>query len=716
MEGRKINRVSRACDTCRRRKIKCDGESPCAHCVDSGDCTYTYAAKRKPRPKEDNYEDLKARMGRLESLIKMMASNQDLKVSPQEVNRAISPEMSQETNLRENSDSDSPEMEGNNPYTVKFVKCGGGEGNEVHEHYFGNHSSFSIFSPQGIKWIASKLKDKNAALPLKYLDRELMSFPMDSVMKWVEPVETNDLSPFPSKNNCLKLVDFFFKSPSPLFLSFEKHQVVKIFHIYFHERSRSNESSFKSCLSYSDYMVMNVVILISLLFYSDDENHDQSLSEKEVGLLEENHLKNCIYYYHRICVVGDGIRAISAILLLSIYLESKFLSAPSDMLLSTAIRMGQELGLHRKESYIALPEEIVKKRSRVWWMCYTLDKDKSLRSGKPPLINDCDTTAPFPKHSQSDTSSDHGHEYQYAVIISHAYNALFSATALEGKKTEQVIDIINDINVELENWRKSIPSNLRPVMDFTPPPEPVNYAITCSSLTLHLHYHFLRMLTNRMIHKLPWQPGKDTTECSTENPVANCLFSARQILKSCIWIDKRLGNLMNWFVYVPSTAFITIFCSLMQEPTRENAVEDLHLLVRFFAGFFLKTHSNSPPKWAVIQKTFSYITYVVIVRLQETRGINFPSGDLFDSVVERMECLKMGPLSVSPTCNAHTASQLVPPPLQRTGLSVDGSSISEASPTGSFLQDPLEDGWYQNMVSLPNLFLGDEFSQYGFMT
>lgn len=37
-------RVARACDTCRRRKVKCDGKQPCIHCtVYSYECTYNKA-------------------------------------------------------------------------------------------------------------------------------------------------------------------------------------------------------------------------------------------------------------------------------------------------------------------------------------------------------------------------------------------------------------------------------------------------------------------------------------------------------------------------------------------------------------------------------------------------------------------------------------------------------------------------------------------------
>ncbi|CCF55651.1 hypothetical protein KAFR_0A02130 [Kazachstania africana CBS 2517] len=46
-------RVQKACDICKRRKVKCDGLSPCSNCIRHNvDCTYdyrTFASRKKPR-------------------------------------------------------------------------------------------------------------------------------------------------------------------------------------------------------------------------------------------------------------------------------------------------------------------------------------------------------------------------------------------------------------------------------------------------------------------------------------------------------------------------------------------------------------------------------------------------------------------------------------------------------------------------------------------
>ncbi|OXT09690.1 hypothetical protein B9K06_27355, partial [Bacillus sp. OG2] len=43
-----------ACDHCRTRKVKCDGEETCSRCLSKGlECTYNYIFKKRVRKKHD---------------------------------------------------------------------------------------------------------------------------------------------------------------------------------------------------------------------------------------------------------------------------------------------------------------------------------------------------------------------------------------------------------------------------------------------------------------------------------------------------------------------------------------------------------------------------------------------------------------------------------------------------------------------------------------
>ncbi|KAF2773194.1 hypothetical protein EJ03DRAFT_371615 [Teratosphaeria nubilosa] len=75
----KRRRVTRACDECRRKKIKCDGKQPCTHCtVYSYDCTYDQPSNRRRNPAPQYVENLEHRVHRAETLLHILIPNLDL--------------------------------------------------------------------------------------------------------------------------------------------------------------------------------------------------------------------------------------------------------------------------------------------------------------------------------------------------------------------------------------------------------------------------------------------------------------------------------------------------------------------------------------------------------------------------------------------------------------------------------------------------------------
>ncbi|KAK3114754.1 Gypsy retrotransposon integrase-like protein 1 [Teratosphaeriaceae sp. CCFEE 6253] len=75
----KRRRVTRACDECRKKKIKCDGKQPCTHCtVYSYECTYDQPSNRRRNPAPQYVENLEHRVHRAETLLHILIPNLDL--------------------------------------------------------------------------------------------------------------------------------------------------------------------------------------------------------------------------------------------------------------------------------------------------------------------------------------------------------------------------------------------------------------------------------------------------------------------------------------------------------------------------------------------------------------------------------------------------------------------------------------------------------------
>ncbi|KAF1941629.1 transcriptional activator Mut3p [Clathrospora elynae] len=75
----KRRRVTRACDECRRKKIKCDGKQPCTHCtVYSYECTYDQPSNRRRNATPQYIEALESQLKRAKALLHVVLPTVDL--------------------------------------------------------------------------------------------------------------------------------------------------------------------------------------------------------------------------------------------------------------------------------------------------------------------------------------------------------------------------------------------------------------------------------------------------------------------------------------------------------------------------------------------------------------------------------------------------------------------------------------------------------------
>ncbi|KAK9459915.1 fungal-specific transcription factor domain-containing protein [Lipomyces oligophaga] len=75
----KRRRVTRACDECRRKKIKCDGKQPCTHCtVYSYDCTYDQPSNRRRNPAPFYISQLESRLQQSNTVLQALLPGVDI--------------------------------------------------------------------------------------------------------------------------------------------------------------------------------------------------------------------------------------------------------------------------------------------------------------------------------------------------------------------------------------------------------------------------------------------------------------------------------------------------------------------------------------------------------------------------------------------------------------------------------------------------------------
>ena len=155
---------------------------------------------------------------------------------------------------------------------------------------------------------------------------------------------------------------------------------------------------------------------------------------------------------------------------------------PATMLHSLATRTVFALGGHHNITRKVAPSDPTGQRlarhlRNLFWLCYVFDKDISLRTGQPPLIADDDCDLTFPEgylEQQYCFESDWGlnmddltphlpADLRLNIIKAKTCRLLYSPSSLNKSDADLIRDI-RMLDLELENWRQSMPDNYRPTL------------------------------------------------------------------------------------------------------------------------------------------------------------------------------------------------------------------------------------------------------------
>jgi len=555
-EGRdpKRRRIARACDMCRKKKIKCDGKAPkCSHCDNyKTECIYTPQEKKRAPPKGAKYiEGLENRLGRMESLLKMSgllaendggktdlgtlerklqeqqgSSSRSSGASPQNVPQPAAKSV-QQTSLQSTPQMQhiSPPVEivatsdvskdPKNPFkrdpkevdALADQMCSLITNNVGETRYIGSSSGFSIFSPKGIQWVNEKTGDSS-------FQSMIATATGDDKIGWDHwrPEVFNDLfqrrvfKPLPPRQECYALLKDFFENFNCMFPLFHEptfmHLVDKHYSLDPYEGS-------------GWWASLNVALAIA---------HRLRVMSNLVGSEEDDHawgyLKNAMAVFTELTMRNTDLLSVQALLGMALFLQGTPNPQPSFFLVAAAIRLAHSIGLHKSGSGFNLNEVENEQRKRVFWIAYLMDKDICLRSGRPPAQDDDDMNVELPSEDPPDnvgniplaTEVDGKRTMNlfrlmctFAQIQSRVYKQLYSVKASRQSDGE-LLNTIGELDAQLEEWKDSIPIDFRPEHE-------INAAHT--PLILHvvvLHFAYYNCLTT--IHRMSVHHGYWTSRLS----------------------------------------------------------------------------------------------------------------------------------------------------------------------------------------------------------
>ncbi|KAF2104693.1 hypothetical protein NA57DRAFT_70901 [Rhizodiscina lignyota] len=423
-------RVSIACQHCRLRKIKCDGEVPCKKCIESGIICQPGAKRKKRAPsRKDQY------IRELEKKIQSLEGLQLRQVSPQSQER----QRDRHSNAEAHGARERSVLLNGAPYKK--------DTNQLDEsQYFGASSSLGSIEVETPRQhhTSSSIRDhvsRSESLP-QFQDAE-------------HPIIIGHHAYDDDLDTNLQVVQAQLPSPEVI-----QHYIDKYF-IYFAVRCPVlNESDFRSramvlmqeqsteSVPDSFISVFLMVLCLGEYFSSGDEGPEN------VRLVA-----GWKYFLSSYSNVREGLRRMNLDFMQATVLQIIFLQAISKIavayiLLGTLIRLMQAAGIHRAQD-MSTPEGIVK--TNLMNIVYVQEKQLALVLGRPSLIQDFDCdfftpTAPSPKDNPGPYGAYAG-QVHLARIAGQIQKLLYSAEAARTSASAYLRNV-EICEAELEQWRR----------------------------------------------------------------------------------------------------------------------------------------------------------------------------------------------------------------------------------------------------------------------
>ncbi|KAF6822879.1 fungal specific transcription factor [Colletotrichum musicola] len=277
---------------------------------------------------------------------------------------------------------------------------------------------------------------------------------------------------------------------------------------------------------------------------------------------------------------ASQLMSVQALLILAWFFLGTPNPQPSFMLVANAIRLAHSIGLHRKGC--APSQSPIERATRVnvFWLAFALDRELSLRTGRPPAqdFGDFEVDLPdpliqhkFSTHSLPNTNCNvFCAATQLSVIEAKLYSEMYLS---EGLQPDSVAKATSLLNHDLQDWRAAFFTSFDTATD----PELIKHA---SVVRLSYTYYHCIILVHRAQNDLDWTTRNSTASdgsCSANisDSIEHSLHAARSILKIGSQIPTTWHSLLWDVIPITVTAVIVTCLHALRRPSSTKITEDL---------------------------------------------------------------------------------------------------------------------------------------------
>ncbi|CAO3625769.1 unnamed protein product [Mucor hiemalis] len=553
----KRQRVSKACEQCRRKKVKCDGSSPfCNNCSSLGlPCHYKESTKKRGPPK-GYIEAIEGRLHRLEALLGSIVQEDDPRsqaiiselnapletaygelVRPRPMRRETASGYEAECGpltttepmvAKENSRSGEKNIhtqdrlndhdEPNNMGNLSIDESG-------QLRYYGKSSGFYML--RNSKNFQNKLFQFNTKGP----NDAITGSP--SIPFAVDPFD------MPPKDLSDHLLELYFRYFYPL---------LPIVH----------KKSFMEAVNNDDVSSPPPILLNAIYAVASRVSPDirvRSIPSKAETAGD--------VFFERARMLLDlewdsfRVYTVQSLLLMSSHQNGALKTTRGWLYSGLAIRMSQNLGLHRNcDSWDLTPTE-KEERKRAFYCCFVLDRFACAMHGRSPMIDERDYDTPYPSENDDDAPRIIENFHYLIKICEILGEVIRDLYMVKGRKQLSMMatpdSVVSALDKKLNKWMSKLP----PSLQYRPPNTRLNERAPAPALEicqLHMLFYTTLILTHR-----PFIPGPQQTVAPSVFPSSSiCTFAANKLLDivESLMIEGRLKNVNNYTLFFMFTAGI----------------------------------------------------------------------------------------------------------------------------------------------------------------
>ncbi|KAH8653604.1 fungal-specific transcription factor domain-containing protein [Xylariales sp. PMI_506] len=427
-------RVKSACDNCRTRRLKCNGQTPCERCTTAKkSCRYSdfppSSTHSTPKPTRGGVNDEKVNL--LEQIIGQIQPDVALDVAS--LRRYCATLKSEQTrnssrhesinSVRavsgENDEAQYPEIGDENTEQAHFdselvvdsnlaPKATVTVVNQGKTHFEGRFSYWSFFSSvrqavtdDAIEGVEGEEGDSAAST----YQSNILGFGVD--------LKTATLAAMPPRNVVDFLANTFFRfAQGNCFYVHPEIFSRKLAAFYNGTHEFETSDSLSSRRSTEFICVLFMVFAIGSQFADVGIKSSGEVPRTDAGFttLDYSTIKvpqptqNPGWRFYEVSkrllpdvICSSSMTSIQVCVLQGIFLPSTSRRNAGYNILGLALRMAINMGMHRSSGVSSLHPHVCELRNRLWWSVYIAERMFSIEMGRPLAINDSEIDAPFPE-------------------------------------------------------------------------------------------------------------------------------------------------------------------------------------------------------------------------------------------------------------------------------------------------------------------------------